>query len=157
MNALYMHFLIAFVWTFLIGNLSLGGFIGGLFAGYLLLVLFRRALMCENYVRRTNGLLSYAIYFLKEVLLSNLRIVRVSLSSNPSSVKGRFIAYDVEGLKNLEVLLLSHSLNLTPGTIVAKKSHNQAEIVIHTFAVGEAARVRESVDKMKARIMRFTR
>lgn len=157
MNGVIIHLLVAFVWIFLIGNLSLGGLVGGLVAGYILLVIFKRALFCESYVRRTNALISYTLYFLKEVILSNFRIAMVALSRNPTAVKGKFIAYDVEGLTTFEILLLSHCLNLTPGTIVAKRSYQKCEIVIHTFAVGEAEQVRASVSKMRKRILRFTR
>ena len=152
-----MHLLVAFVWIFLLGNQTLGGLLIGLFAGYLLLAIFKRALLCESYVRRTNALAAYAVYFIKEVVLSNFRIAMVAISRKPSAVKGNFIAYDVEGMTTFEILLLSHCLNLTPGTIVASRSYDKAEIVIHTFAVGKAEQVRVSIDDMKSRIQRFSR
>jgi multicomponent Na+:H+ antiporter subunit E len=157
MNNFAMHLLVAFVWTFLIGNRSLGGFCGGLIAGFLLLWMFRRSLKCENYVRRVIGLVSYAFYFTKEVLLSNIRIALVALSPNARQAKGRFVAYNIQDLTTMEILILSHCLNLTPGTIVAKRSYASCEIVMHTFPGGDAKLVRASVSQMKQRILRFTR
>lgn len=157
MQGAMMHLLVAFVWVFLIGNLSLGGLVGGLVAGYLLLAIFRRALNCENYVRRTKAFAGYAIFFVKEIVLSNVRIAMVALSKDPTSHKGRFIAYNVQNMTTLEIIILSHCLNLTPGTIVAKRSYDKCEIVVHTFAIGEPDAVRIGIGKMKDRILRFTR
>lgn len=157
MNGPVMHLLVAFVWVFIFDNPTLGGFAWGLLMGYFLLSVFQQALFCQHYIRRVNGLVGYMFYFLKEVIISNLRIAMAALSHDPDALGGRYIAYDVKGMNDLEILLLSHSLNLSPGTLVAKHSRSRAEIALHTYAVGEPAKVRRDIDEMRARIMRFTR
>lgn len=157
MNGPVMHLLVAFVWVFIFDNATLGGFAWGLLTGYLLLAAFQRALFCQHYVRRVNALVSYLLFFLKEVALSNFRIALAAVSRNPRELGGMFMAYDVKGMTDLEILLLSHSLNLTPGTLVAKHYRNRAEIALHTYAVGEPDHVRVGIDEMRSRILRFTR
>ncbi len=158
MKALIMHLLIAFVWLFLSGNTSLGGFISGLIAGFLLLALFQRALQAQDYVRRLLAFARFAVLFLREVVISNLRIASTALHPQVRRIRGEFMAYNVEDLTKFEILLLCYCLSLTPGTTVAGKSVDERAIVLHAFASGTPQEISEHIDRtLRKYILAFTR
>jgi multicomponent Na+:H+ antiporter subunit E len=153
-----VHFLIALVWMFLSGNTTLGGLAIGLVAGFLLMAFFRQALGCQDYVRRVTAVLAFLKIFLQQVVSSNLRLVSAVLSPNAPSLRGRFISYSVEGLTEMEILLLCQCISLTPGTIVTELRKDGGELILHAFAVGEPDAIRQSLDEgLKHPILAFTR
>lgn len=158
MRAPTMHLLIAFVWLFLSGNTSLGGLLGGLIAGFLLLALFQRALETQDYVRRTIAFARFAVLFVREVVISNYRIASVALHPKARSFRGEFMAYNVEDLTKLEILLLCYCVSLTPGTTVAGKSEDERSIVLHAYASGTPEEISEHIDRtLRKYILAFTR
>jgi len=158
MKAPIMHLLIAFVWLFLSGNTSLGGFFSGLIAGFLLLALFQRALETQDYVRRVVAFGRFTLLFLREVVVSNIRIARLALYPKVGSIRGEFMAYNVEDLTKLEILLLCYCVSLTPGTTVAGKSADERSIVLHAFASGTPEEISEHIDQtLRKYILAFTR
>lgn len=153
-----VHLLIALVWMFLSGNTTLGGLALGLAAGFALMALFQNALGCESYVRRLVAALRFTVHFLMQVIYSNLRIARAVLRKDAGSLRGEFLTYSVEGLTDLELLLLCQCISLTPGTIVAEKSADGRELILHAFASGEPDEIRHSLDEeLKRPILSFTR
>ena len=158
MKALIMHLLVAFVWLFLSGNTTLGGFLSGLIAGFLLLALFQRALQAQDYVRRVIAFARFTVLFLKEIVVSNLRIAQVALRPNARRIHGEFMAYNVEDLTKFETLLLCYCVSLTPGTTVAGKSEDERAIVLHAFASGTPEEICEHIDQtLRKYILAFTR
>lgn len=158
MKSVFMHLLVTFVWLFLSGNTSLGGFMVGLIAGFLLIALFKRALGTENYVRRGNALIRFAFIFLREVLISNFRIAMVALKPNARRIHGGFLAYDIEDLTRLEILLISYCVCLSPGTAVAGKSDDGRLLILHAFASGPHDLLSDHIDKtLRNPILAFTR
>lgn len=158
MKALIMHLLVAFVWLFLSGNTTLGGFLGGLIAGFLLLALFQRALQAQDYVRRVIAFARFTVLFLKEIVISNIRIAQVALHPNARRIHGEFMAYNVEDLTKFETLLLCYCVSLTPGTTVAGKSDDERAIVLHAFASGPPEEICEHIDRtLRKYILAFTR
>lgn len=158
MTSLFMHMLVTFVWLFLSGNTSLGGFLVGAIAGFLVIALFRRALGAENYVRRVVALGRFGLIFLREVAISNFRIGLLALKPNVRRVHGEFMAYDVEDLTDLEILLLSYGICLSPGTAVAGKSDDKRLLILHVFGSGTPEEITENVDRtLRDPILAFTR
>ena len=158
MKAMIMHLLIAFVWLFLSGNTSLGGFFGGLIAGFLLLAFFQRALEAQDYVRRTVAFARFAVLFVWEIVVSNFRIARIAVHPNARRIHGEFMAYNVEDLTKFETLLLCYCVSLTPGTTVAGKSEDERSIVLHAFASGTPEEISEHIDRtIRTYILAFTR
>ncbi|MHA3775478.1 Na+/H+ antiporter subunit E [Verrucomicrobiota bacterium sgz303538] len=153
-----MHLLIAFVWLFLSGNTSLGGLVTGLVAGFLLLALFQRALQTQDYVRRVIAFIRFAMLFVREIVISNIRIAHMALYPKVGSIRGVFMAYNVEDLTKLETLLLCYCVSLTPGTTLAGKSEDERSIVLHAFASGTPEQISEHIDRtLRKYILAFTR
>lgn len=152
-----MHMLVSFVWLFLSGNTTLGGFLVGVIAGLLLLSLFKRALGTEAYVRRVFAFIRFALIFIREVIVSNFRIAMVALKPNAKRIRGEFMTYDIEGLTALEILLLCYCVSLTPGTAVAGKSEDERLLILHAFA-SSPDEISDHIDEtLRKPILAFTR
>lgn len=153
-----VHFLIALVWMFLGGNTTLGGLAVGLLAGFAIMAIFRQALGCEDYIRRVVGLVVFLGCFLREIAISNVRVAQAVFRPAASQLQGEFLTYSVADLNDFETLLLSQCISLTPGTIVAEKSKDGREIILHSFASGSPDEIRSSIDRsLKQPLLAFTR
>ncbi len=157
-NPVIMHLMVALVWLFLSGNPSTGNFLIAFVATYLLMALFRKAIGCEPYIKRVKGFIRFLVFFIGEVISSNLRIMRVALQKDAPHIHGEYIDYEVTGLTEFEILLISYCIALSPGTMVAGKSEDGRYLVIHTFASGDPDEVRALIDRtLKYSILAFTR
>jgi multicomponent Na+:H+ antiporter subunit E len=156
-NPVVLHLFIALVWFFLSGNQTVANFLVAFLCTFALMALFRKAIDCEGYIRRTVAFYRFIVHFILDIIASNLRIMRVAISREAGRRHGRFIEYDVAGLTDLEVLLISQCIGLSPGTMVAERVGGE-RLVIHTFATGEPHEVRASLDRtLKSGILGFTR
>ncbi len=157
MKAPVMHLIVALVWLFLSGEATLGNFLFGIAAGFILLVVFQRVLQCESYIRRTCNCVIFVCRLLLDIFRSNIRITRLILSKQAASLGGRFAYYDVNDLTQTEIILISMSLSLTPGTTVAEHTA-EGQLVLHTFPALSDEEVKSMVDRtVKQAILAFTR
>lgn len=152
-----VHIMVALVWMFLSGNLTTGGFLVALVGTYFLLVVFRKAIGCESYVRRVRAFFVFVFGLLWEIVLSNVRIMLVALSREAPKIRGEFINYDVRGLTDFEILLISYCIGLSPGTVAADLSDDKETLILHIFAT-DRDEACEIIDRtLKNSILKFTR
>jgi multicomponent Na+:H+ antiporter subunit E len=157
-NPFIMHLLVAMVWVFLSGRATFDGFLLAMALTFGLLFLFQKPLHCEHYVRRVNGVALFLIFFLGDVIVSNLRIMRIAVQRNASALRGQFIPYSIEGLRDFEVLLIAHCINLCPGTVVADRTEDGQYLILHVFGTSHPDTVPQELDDtLKKRILNFTR
>jgi multicomponent Na+:H+ antiporter subunit E len=153
-----LHLLIALVWVFLSAETTLGSFFVALIATFLLLALFQKAIGCQDYVRRVLAFIVFCGVFIREVIASNLRIMLLALTPDAGHRRGCYIDYNIEGLTELEILLISQCIGLSPGTMVSEPSADGRYLVIHAFPSAPAKEVQTNLDEhLKNRILAFTR
>ena len=157
-NAFLMHMAVALVWLFLSGNTGLGNFFLALVLTFLLIAVFQKPLHCQDYVRRTIGFFRFLFKLLKEIVVSNIRIMGVAISPRAGEVEGLFVDYNVEGHTDFEVLLIAFCIGLSPGTIVANRSPDGRFLTLHTFAAGTSEEIQQKLDStLSTGICSFTR
>ncbi|NLT69885.1 MAG: hypothetical protein GXX91_04235 [Verrucomicrobiaceae bacterium] len=157
MKSALMHLSVAVVWTFLHGHATMGGFLVGAIASFLLLWALSGVLHCENYVRRVRALVSFAFRFVWSMVKSNFEMARLSLTPGIGKREGNFTTYDVNGLNHVEEVLLAQFINLTPGTTVADRTA-EGYFILHSFPRIEEEVLRERIDRsLKERLLAFTR
>lgn len=158
MNTLIMHFIVALVWMFLSGTATFGNFLVALVVTFALLALFRKAIGCENYVKRVMALVRFQPLFISDIVMSNLRVMRMALRRDAGKIRGHFVHYDVSGLRDFEVMLLAHCIGLSPGTMAADRSEDGKYLVVHVLGGDDPDSVRKKIDaSLKTPILRFTR
>lgn len=120
MRLFLVNVLLAVLWIFLWGELSIYTLLVGFVGGYLVLWLFTRVhggLLRDAYGQRIVDLVRFSVYFLVLLVRSNLQIAWEILTPG-FGMRPRFVRYDVTGLSETQLVALSNAITLTPGTLV---------------------------------------
>ncbi len=157
MNGFLLNLALAAIWAGLMGFTALNLLIGfGL--GMVLLALFGGILHMRLYTSRLFWLLVFGVRFFKELALSSLQIGWIVLTRPISSLYPNILAVDVEGLSDMEILILSQSISLTPGTTTIDLSKDHQILYVHALDAKDPQAVRESIRKeLLEPMLRFTR
>jgi len=148
---------LAGLWVLLMGG-GLAGFLMGIVLGYLVLLVFRSVVGSSDYVRRVGAFFYFLCIFTREFLVSNMIIACAVLSRPSDKIHPNFMTYDVSGMKDWEIFLLSQCITLTPGTTSVDLVDEGETLVIHTFDADQPDEVRKSIDgTLKQAILRFSR
>lgn len=138
-------------------NLALGfGF------GYLTLAaLAARGAGEGRYTRRTIRSVAFAGFYLKELLLSNLRVARDVLGPinrlRPAIVA---IPLDIQTDSDAEITLLANLISLTPGTLSVDLSPDRRTLYVHAMDIpaSDIDRFRRNLkDELERRVLEVLR
>lgn len=158
MSLLLFNLALALLWMFLGGKATLVSFGAGYALGFALLALLRPVFPKSRYVPRVFAAVRFGFIFLRELVRANLQIARAVVFGRKEDLWPNFITYDVTGLSGGEIFLLSHCLNLTPGTITVEVSEDFTTLVLHVFDAREPEAVRAAIDQnLKQPMLAFTR
>lgn len=158
MRSAVINLFVAMIWMLLQGETSLMVFVVGWLVGFALLALFRPILGSAGYVRRTIALVRFLAVFTRAFLESCWQLIVISLFRPVSSLRPRVITYDVRGLSLPEILLLSHSISLTPGTTTIDVAPERDHLLLHVLDAPDPEAVRDHIDRtLRRAILAFTR
>lgn len=94
---------------------------------------------------RVVGLLVFAVLFTRELVLANIAIAKAVLFQKNSDFSPGFVSYPLVGLSHFEILVLTHSITLTPGTASVMLSDDFTELTVHAFDARDPDAVRASI------------
>jgi len=94
---------------------------------------------------RVLGFFAYLLCFTRELVLANISMAKAVLFQKREDLAPGFVTYPLAGLSGFEVLVLTHSITLTPGTTSVEISADGAELVVHAFDARDAEAVRASI------------
>lgn len=106
-------------------------------------------------------IVAFALWFAKEVVVSNVAVVRDNLTPGQDGTPG-IAAYPTRCRTDLEITLLASLITLTPGTLTlgtARPSEGAAEHVlyVHGMYSADADALREELRPMETRMLRAVR
>lgn len=158
MKAFVLNLLVAAIWLLLWADPTLLVFAAGWVLGFVLIALFRPILDSEAYVRRTLALARYLAVFAGSFLVSCWQVFVIALTRPRGHLHPRVITYDVRGLSTFEILLLSHSISLTPGTTTIDIAPDRSHLLLHVLDAADPEAVRVGIDRsLRRAILAFTR
>lgn len=158
MKAFFIHSILIAAWTLLRDELSLAGFFSGYAIGLIILLLFPNIVDVRTYIKQTFGFFYFIAKFAKEFILANLSVAKIVLFERKSKLKPFFLKYNIAKLKQQEIILLSHCITLTPGTISVRISEDQKHLMIHVLNAESPHKVESSIkQKLEDPILAFTR
>ncbi|NWO13740.1 Na+/H+ antiporter subunit E [Virgibacillus sp.] len=140
-----INLIIAFMWMFLSESYSVPSFIAGYLLGILLLFLLRRFIPDTFYFRRVVKIVSLIFLFIKELLSSNIEIVKLVYSPKPNFEPAIF-ELPTELKSNWEITLLANLISLTPGTLSVAVSRDNTKLFIHGMDIHDN---NEAIDSIK--------
>lgn len=129
---LLLNFIIAFTLMFLTNGWDVSTFILGYLLGMLLLFGMRRFFSNQFYMKNVLAILKLLYIFLRELIKSNIEVVKVVLSPRLKNNPGIF-ALPTELKKDWEVTILANLITLTPGTLVLAVSDDNKTLYVHAM------------------------
>ncbi|GGA68992.1 Na+/H+ antiporter subunit E [Ornithinibacillus halotolerans] len=152
-----INIVIAFMWMFLSESYTLPSFIAGYIWGLLLVLLLNRFIPGSFYGKRVVKIVKLILLFIRELILSNISILKLVYTPKPEIEPGIF-ALPLEVKSNWEITLLAHLITLTPGTLSVAVSDDNNTLYIHAMDIDEVDEsIREIKDSFEKAILEVTR
>jgi multicomponent Na+:H+ antiporter subunit E len=146
MSHFALNLLLAIIWIFLTGNLSVGGFLVGFVIAFIGLAFSRQVIGTSRYVRGVIGIFRLVGVFVYELVVANLQLARDILRPVPPFKPG-FVSFDVKDLPPLETVLLANMISLTPGTVTVDSDDEGYTLYVHTVYAQNPERIRRGFRK----------
>ncbi len=140
------NLLLALAWTALQAELTLANLLVGYVLGYLiLLMLVRGGVLGESrYVGKVRMAVGLAAFFLRDLVVANLRLARDVVSPG-HRIRPGIIAVPLDVTSDSEILLLTALINLTPGSVALDVSPDRKTLYLHAMYVHSADAVRAEI------------
>jgi multicomponent Na+:H+ antiporter subunit E len=145
MNWFLAHLLFSFLWAALLGSYDFLTLLSGFAIGYGLLRMTLNG-PTTPYRRRVLAVGRFFIFYLKEILSSNLRIARDVIRQKPSISPG-IVAVNVEPLSPRSAVLVANLITMTPGTLSLDLSEDGRWLYVHCLYLDDPDAVRQSMEK----------
>lgn len=140
-----LNVFLAFIWMFLKNDYSSSTFFVGYILGLLILLMYRRFFHERFYLSRVIAVISLIMLFLKELVLSNISVLKHVLKPK-LDIKPGIFALETELTKDWEITILANLITLTPGTLVVDVSLDSKILYIHAIDIQEK---HEAIDSIK--------
>lgn len=140
-----VNMIIALIWMFLSESYTLITFLFGYIIGILLLTLLHRFLPGKFYIKPVYKIIVLCLIFIRELILSNLEIVKFVYRKKNNFEPGIF-ALPIEVEKNWEITLLANLITLTPGTLTVAVSEDNTKLFIHAMHIDD---IEDSINDIK--------
>lgn len=132
----FLNLLLAVVWCLLQNQLTLQQFVIGYLLGAGIMLFFIRVFHEELYFHKVVLGVRLLGFFIKELLVANLAVVRQVLSVRVTPRAG-IIAYPLELRNDILITLLANMITLTPGTLSVEVSPDRRFLFIHVLDIGD--------------------
>ncbi|WP_156291141.1 Na+/H+ antiporter subunit E [Oceanobacillus salinisoli] len=152
-----INLIVGFLWMFLSESYTMPSFITGFIFGILLLFVLRRFIPGEFYFKKVLNILKLTLVFIKEVIVSNIDMLKYIYSPKKIAEPGIFsLPLDVKS--NWEITILATLISLTPGTLSVAVSENNETLFIHAMNIEDVNEsIRSIKDTFEKLIMEVTR
>ncbi|MFH1907602.1 MAG: Na+/H+ antiporter subunit E [Chloroflexota bacterium] len=157
MNYFVLNLGLALAWAALTGEFSPANLLIGFGLGYLILLAARRALGPSSYFGKVRQAMGFALFFLWELLLANLRVAYDVLTPR-HHMQPRVIAVPLDAQTDAEITALANLISLTPGTLSLDVSSDRRVLYIHVMYASDAEAVRREIkDGLEQRLLALVR
>lgn len=157
MTGFLWNILLAVVWAAITGSFAPQNLAFGFAVGFLVMFFGRRVIGSANYGPRLLRAISLALYFLWQLVLSNVRVAYDVLRPNLTLRPG-VIAIPLDAYTDAEIVLLANLITITPGSLSLDVSADRQTLYLHVMHFDDPEEVRRSVkDGYERRILTVTR
>lgn len=158
MKTAFLHIGIAIVWLFLSPTRDLPRLLIGLLIGWLLLSAFRPLLPNDAYMKGVRSFIVWCWAFLKALVLSQIRVSTIVLFPKSHPIHPGFVEFPLGDLRDAEIILLSHSISLTPGTTSVEVDKERQILLVHALEAGDPDEtIRDIQTNLLEPMLAFTR
>lgn len=151
-----LNTIIAIMWAVLWNSYTGVDFLLGYIVGIFILFVLRRFLRFDFYMRRVFAAFKLIVLFIKELIMSNIDVVKVLLSPKLNIEPG-IIEVPTQLKSDWELTLLASLISLTPGTLSMDFSEDKKSIFVHSIHVPDKEEmIREIHETFEKAIMEVT-
>jgi multicomponent Na+:H+ antiporter subunit E len=152
-----LNIFLAIGFSAVLGQFSLSGLLGGFVIGYGALWLTRPLYQDTGYLHRLPKVLMLMGYFVKELFISNFRVMWDVITPKHISRPG-IIGVPLDAKTDLEIMLVANLISLTPGTLSLEVSEDKTTLYVHVMFlddVDETCRIiKEGLERRVLEVMR---
>ena len=153
MNGLLLNILLALAWAALSGDFSPGSLLSGFGIGFVLILFSQRIMSGPNYIQKVWRVLDLLVYFLFQLVISNVRVA-IDVLRQTASLRPGIIAIPLDVRTDEEIMLLFNLIMLTPGTLALDIASNRRELYLHTMSADDPGAVRAQIkDGFERRVL----
>lgn len=136
MSAGLLAIVLALGWIAVVGGFTLPNLLLGLAVAVFVIFLLRQRLRQPVPLRRIAAILSLALFFLRELLLSAFAVARLALSpALRSRLSPAIIAFPLTVKSEAEITLLANLITLTPGTLTIDVAADHGCLYVHALTL----------------------
>lgn len=146
MNVLAVNLVLALIWMFAGGDVSLTAFTVGFVLGYAVLALLQPLLGHTTYFSKLPRLIGLAAFVLYELVLSSLRIAWDVVTPRAFRTPG-IVAVPLDAETDLEIAVVANLVTLTPGTLSLEVIESPRTLYVHSMFAHDPAEVRATIKK----------
>ncbi|PJN87434.1 Na+/H+ antiporter subunit E [Bacillus sp. mrc49] len=140
-----LNLVLAVTWMFLKNEFDGSTFIIGYALGLCIMFVFRHFFKDRFYLNRVNAVIRLLLIFARELVSSNISVLKVVLKPKLDMQPGIF-AFETVLTKDWEITILANLITLTPGTLVVEVSEDNRILYIHAMDIADKA---DAVDSIK--------
>jgi multicomponent Na+:H+ antiporter subunit E len=144
MSPFLTNLLLALAWVALTGLYGAANFFVGLLLGYAALRMSLRGKSVDAYGGRLLAIAGFVLFFIKELLLANLRLAYDVLTPRHHMRPG-IVAIPLDLQTDLEITVLTTLITLTPGTLSLHVSEDRRILYIHAMYIDDAEKLIRNV------------
>jgi multicomponent Na+:H+ antiporter subunit E len=157
MTLFMLNLALAIVWQVVTGSFSLGGLVAGFAVGYATLWIARPMFGDNPYYGRLWRIAGFFFYFLKELVVSSLRVA-YDVVTPPIHARPGVIEVPIEAKTDLEITLLANLITLTPGTLTLDVAPDRKSLYVHAMFVDDPEQIRAEIKNgMERRLLEVMR
>jgi multicomponent Na+:H+ antiporter subunit E len=143
---LLWNILLAFAWAAVTGRFDLRNVLVGMVLGYAVLFVAQPVTGPSNYSKRIQRTVRFAVFYVRELVLANLRVASDVLTPNPR-IRPGVLAIPLEANTDTEITLLANLLTLTPGSVSLDVSSDRRFLYLHAMYIDDLEEYRASVKR----------
>jgi multicomponent Na+:H+ antiporter subunit E len=154
---LIWNLLLAALWAIATEWFTLGNCVVGFALGFLAIVTFGRPLGGDVYLRRTTAIVGLTAFFLKELVVANLKMAYYTVMPL-NRLRPGIVAVPLEEMSDGALTLLANLITLTPGTLSVDVGDDRRTLYVHTMYVEKPEDlIREIKEGFEPRVLRILR
>jgi len=136
MSIFLTNLLLALAWVALTGQYEATSFFAGLLLGFVVLRLTLRGETAVAYSARLKAIFGFIIYFIKELIVANLKVAYDVLTPRHHMRPG-IVAVPLDPKTDLEITVLTTLITLTPGTLSLHVTDDRRTLYIHAMYIDD--------------------
>ncbi|OFW17992.1 MAG: cation:proton antiporter [Acidobacteria bacterium RIFCSPLOWO2_02_FULL_59_13] len=141
MNMILWNILIAIAWAILTEQFTLENLLLGFVLGLVILWFLKPWIGSARYFAKLRLALEFFFYFLKELVLANLRVA-YDVVTPTHYMRPGVIALPLEARTDAEITMLANLISLTPGTLSLDISVDRKILYIHAMYIHDIEALR---------------